>query len=520
MIRRITFPLFLVLPIALSIAVSGCTPPFGILTAQREPPPQPTRRGFVALPTVEPMPDRPPTPTPGATAQATRPAVTPDAAPPPGRVVAMNFGVSVRVEVREPAVQALLGRLGATHVRTSVRWEHIEPAMGAYAWAPFDEHLRLLAALDVTPVVYVAGNPAWAASSVCGVIDRVPLERFGEFMFALAQRYNGATIVDGKPLPRVDNWQLYNEPDNRWSTGQASGFDGCWGRAGGQYAQLLRVAYDAVHKANPQARLIFGGIAGEQVDCPESWECAGQAIFNVDRNGGDFVDDVLSYIRANPGSPYFDVFDFHYYPAFGALWEKWGPGVFGKASYYRARLAKWGIERPMMISEIGRRSDAAQVIDGVAGSDDEQSRSLVRLLSESAAAGIDTALWFTLADIVEQRQGGAQGWGLLRGSDPKPSFQSFSVLAGLLAGKPFAAQAKLGSAVEGYVFGSGDAAVTVAWPKGATAMVRVRAKQVQVTDIHGNETTVNDGGAGDGDNSANGQIALTLRAPVYLGGAW
>jgi len=220
------------------------------------------------------------------------------------------FGVAVRGEVADAAVRALVMQAGVRWVRTSVNWSAVEPSPGAYNWTAFDGHMLALGEMGVIPVVYVAGNPAWAASSRCGPIDRVPLSDFARFVTTLAQRFNGKTVVNGRTLPAVNHWQFYNEPDNAWTSGQASGFDGCWGQAGAAYAQMLAAAWDAVHAANPQAKVVFGGIAGESVDCPAGWECAGKPIFNFNIDGGDFVDDVLAYMDAHTGSRYFDIFDF------------------------------------------------------------------------------------------------------------------------------------------------------------------------------------------------------------------
>ena len=220
------------------------------------------------------------------------------------------FGVAVRGEVADAAVRALVMQAGVRWVRTSVNWSAVEPSPGAYNWTAFDGHMLALGEMGVIPVVYVAGNPAWAASSRCGPIDRVPLSDFARFVTTLAQRFNGKTVVNGRTLPAVNHWQFYNEPDNAWTSGQASGFDGCWGQAGAAYAQMLAAAWDAVHAANPQAKVVFGGVAGESVDCPAGWECAGKPIFNFNIDGGDFVDDVLAYMDAHTGSRYFDIFDF------------------------------------------------------------------------------------------------------------------------------------------------------------------------------------------------------------------
>ncbi len=470
-----------------------------------------TARPAQVLPSVTSLPQSIATPSPRLEA-APRPTflLPPDETSP--------FGVTVRGESGDPAVQALVTKAGVRWVRTSVSWASVQPSPTVFRWDAFDSHLITFAELRVIPVVYMSGNPEWAASSRCGPIDRVSLSEFARFVSTLAQRYNGSTVVNGQTLPAVLYWQFYNEPDNTWTSGQASGFDGCWGQAGTQYAQMLAAAWTAVHTANPAAQVVFGGIAGESVDCPTSWECSGQAIFNFDIGGADFVDDVLDYMASHPGSDYFDVFDFHYYPSFHTRWDDYGPGLRGKAVYYRQRLAGWGFDRPLMCSEAGRRSDPGQVIDRVAGSDDEQSRYVVRLFTQGMSAGLLNVLWFTLADIVEPKQSGAAAWGLLTQSlQPKPSYVAYSTLTRELSGLRYKGLASFKGEIEGYVFSADNRETTVLWAKSGSIPVTFRGGQVTVINLQGEETTVLDGGNGDTDRRADGSVTIAAtQNPVFV----
>ena len=451
-------------------------------------------------------------PTASATAQATpSPSIVAEpAAPSP-------FGVAVRGEVADPAVQALLAQAGVHWVRTSVSWAGIQPAPLIYNWAAFDDLMTTLAASAVIPVVYISGNPDWAASSRCGPIDDGALPDFARFVSALVQRYDGHTIVNDRTLPEVRYWQFYNEPDNAWTTGQASGFDGCWGADGAAYAAMLGTAWTAVHAANPRAQVVFGGIAGESVDCPATWECSGQPIFNFDINNWDFMDDVLEYMQNHPDSPYFDIFDFHYYPAFHTRWDDYGPGLSGKAEFYRQRLASWGVERPLMCSEAGRRSDPGQVIDRLPGSDEEQSRYVVRIFAQAMSSRLINVLWFTLADIVEPKQSGAAAWGLLtQDLQPKPSYTAYRTLSQQLTGMHYKGTTTFKGA-EGYVFTGSKGETTVLWATSGSVTAGFKGSQVTVVNLYGAETIVSDGSSGDADRKADGTVTLTVAAnPMFV----
>lgn len=470
-----------------------------------------------------------PTATPAATATTTltpTPSHTPTTVPapptptPPAGDVPRLLGVTTRGETYDPAVQKLMAQAGVRWVRTSVWWESIEPAPGEYTWAAFDNHMLTLAGIGVIPVVYVTANPAWAASSRCGPIDRVDLDAFGRFVSALAKRYDGTTVVNRRTLPRVDYWQFYNEPDNRWTTGVAAGFDGCWGEAGAQYAQMLSVAYAAVHAANPEAHVVFGGIAAEDMACAATWECAGQAIFNFDMAGDDFTDDVLAYMAAHPDSRYFDIFDLHYYPSMHTRWDDYGAGLIGKVEYYRGRLKLWGVTRPFMCTESGRRSDAAQKVDGLPGSDDEQSAYVVKLFAQAAHLELVNVLWFNLTDIVESKQGGAAGWGLLSETlKPKPSYAVYAALHRELTGMLYQGQTDVAdeTAVEGYDYAAAGRRTTLLWSRAGVHAARFHTAQATVVSLSGRETVVRDGGGGDADGKVDGVVTITVTTqPVYV----
>ena len=437
----------------------------------------------------------------------------------PGRIDSTPiFGVSLRTELNDPKLPALISQAGVHWVRTSISWASVEPSPGQFVWAGVDAHLSLLDSMGLTPIVYISQNPAWAAASPCGPIDRVPLSEFAGFVAAVAGRYSGRTAANGQQLPKIDYWQFYNEPDNSWTSGDASGFDGCWGKNGAQYAQMLAAAWQAVHAANPEGRVVFGGIAGEQVACPSSWSCAGQPIFNFSTAGGDFVDDVLSYIQAHPQSAYFDVFDFHYYPGFHTVWDDYGDGIGGKAEYYRRRLATTGIQRLMVCTEAGRRSDPGQVIDKMPGSNQEQSRYVVRLFVQGMAAHLGSIMWFTMADMVEPKQGGAVAWGLVRDNlEIKPSYTAYAVLTKELAGSISKGKIKTPPGVSGYVFIRDGQETTVLWAAGGDVPVTLTGRQFTRVDLWGQESVATDGAEGDSDQRLNGSVRVMATAdPIYL----
>ena len=429
------------------------------------------------------------------------------------------FGVTARGEWGDEAIRELARDAGVRWVRTSVSWASLQPQRGDVPnLSSLDAFFLEFQRLGIIPIVYITDNPLWAANSTCGPIDLVPISEFGSFMSALATRYNGTTIVDGVTLPRVDYWALYNEPDNKWV--EYKDFGGCWGnvyggvKGGVLYAQLLKVAWDAVHQANPNGQLGFGGLAAEPNPTCGVASCFGQQLFNFNMAGGDFVDDVLNYVKLNQTPPhtYFDFLDIHGYPAFANNWDTVFPyskGFLEKANYYRKRMTDKGLTRYLISSEIGRPSlaakkDAAQV----PGSEDEQARFIMRLYAQAMAAGLRAVTWFTYADIMEYAcvQGVCQnwnlGWGLLNlDYQQKMSYTAFKTLTQQMSTATYVSKVTLTPAVAAEIYlytVPGIGYRSVVWATNTTSSVNVpfRGSVVKITDKLGVSQTITDGQAG------------------------
>ena len=125
--------------------------------------------------------------------------------------------------------------LGVDRVRVTVFWNLVAPSPAsrkrpsfdatnpaAYppgAWRIYDTIVRLAAARGLGVSFDVWGAvPAWAGggtrnTNYVGHFEPSPTE-FGLFMRALGARYDGAHAGDdGRVLPRVSSWSLWNEPN-------------------------------------------------------------------------------------------------------------------------------------------------------------------------------------------------------------------------------------------------------------------------------------------------------------------
>lgn len=140
---------------------------------------------------------------------------------------------------------ALLEAARVDVLRISIGWDGIEPQRDRYDFAFWDEVVALATAANVTLIPYVAYTPEWNSDGAPESFWKTPPRDVGEFrevMQLLAERYRG----------RIRSWEIWNEPDNR----------DYWLGSAEQFAALLAAGAEGVRAADPEARVVLGGLAG------------------------------------------------------------------------------------------------------------------------------------------------------------------------------------------------------------------------------------------------------------------
>ena len=147
-----------------------------------------------------------------------------------------------------------------------VSWSDVEPTKGTRDWsslAGLEVELVNAHGLGMEMVLIVDSTPTWAQKIpdyYCGPIKETELVAFADFMYELVSRYS-------KPPYLVKYWEIWNEPDiDPVLVSPQSGF-GCWGNygdeyyGGGYYAEMLKVIYPEIKRADPQAQVLGGRTA-------------------------------------------------------------------------------------------------------------------------------------------------------------------------------------------------------------------------------------------------------------------
>ncbi len=455
----------------------------------------------------------PPTsPTPSATPTAT-PMATPTPTPTVPQVYAVSpLGVYLGGEASNLQAWELVAQAGLQWGRRRLDWKQVEPTNETpprYNWDAHDQIAANAQAAGVGLIWVVGEAPAWAATSSCGPVDLVSLDRFALFFRAAVERY-----------PQNHYWELVNEPD--WNIAEQDLTGGCFGRYPNAYAALLKTAWQTLHDVNPQAELLFGGLIAEDIGRWQRNHCEWQQprpededCINFMQTGGDFFDQVLQAGAA----PYFDLVNVHSYYAFHPRWDQYGPSGLGKGRYYEQRLAKAGTSKPLAISEMGVRSDADNMVDGVPASEEKQARFLVQAFARTMSASYRPIIWFTLLDF-EAAPNLVYGFGLLHIDwSPKRSFYAAQTYTRELGDAQPVSGRFFGSGFESYRFAvPGGGETEVAWTTTeVTATVSLPCSRVRVVDKAGNRVFVRDGSVNDADGQADGQTGVRVSpSPVYV----
>jgi hypothetical protein len=195
----------------------------------------------------------------------------------------------------------LMAEAGIKSVRQPLVWRAIEPQNPAFSerqWGYFDHEVRLAAKAGMEVFPFIVGSPEWVTSEDIDFPVAKAWQRraWASFVRAVVNRYG----IDGSfwreeeedvpyvPMRRFEIWNEQNivsfasDPEPR------------------RFAQLLRIAGRVIHREQPGAKVIVGGLFGRPLQIPP----------NV--GSGDFLERMY---EAGKVKPYFDGVGLHPYVA-------------------------------------------------------------------------------------------------------------------------------------------------------------------------------------------------------------
>ena len=161
---------------------------------------------------------------------------------------------------------AAMKRLGVETARVSPQWNEVEndgPVgdWGNLRFGAFDRTVATLAKSGVRASIYLIGAPSWARAvraSKCGQRHPPPDKPgpFATYAAAVVQRYGRDGLFwrqhPGIPYLPARQFEVWNEP-NWWDYW-------CPRISPRQYADLFTAAARRIHRVDPQAKVVVGGL--------------------------------------------------------------------------------------------------------------------------------------------------------------------------------------------------------------------------------------------------------------------
>ena len=318
------------------------------------------------------------------------------------------FGVQTFERDVEPLARGRVKEMGANWVRLRALWTATEPQNQSppqYQWGMTDSMITSASLNNLKPVVVVYTKPAWAATDSCGPVDKVPVERYGQYLTDLVERFDGDGIDDAPGSPVAKHWEIGNEPDLSDAQRNGEDYGSCFGDDPAAYARQLRMAYLAIKAADPEAQVLFGAVAYDRFhDAPEEFTPVGPFTFNFVR---DTLEAMHDEFGTEPDFPFFDLLGFHNYNDYRNNWD--GPGgsmpeIIGKVDHLRQNQlfldGKFDLrDMPLFASEVGVPS--APTDNWTSRNRVRQASYIGRVMARSAAAGLAGAIWYTYSDSLD-----------------------------------------------------------------------------------------------------------------------
>jgi len=255
----------------------------------------------------------------------------------------------------------LMHAAGVRWDRFDFPWPLFEPAPGNWQFAQQDALVNDIRAAGLNILGILLWTPAWAADGPCvtgfnvsmrdfslASADEAPIRRPGRLYpfsllsppcatrppHGLSEAWDDWTTADGDPInywgrfvyttvaryrSQIAHWEMWNEPDLGWF----------WSGSPADYAQLLKVGYQAAKAACSECTVLFGGLA-----------------FYANPS---FYTQVIDLLRADPAAPahnyFFDVTSLHLYSRSSSLFDV----TRTVRDAIRARIP----DRPIWITESG-----------------------------------------------------------------------------------------------------------------------------------------------------------------------
>ena len=344
------------------------------------------------------------------TGLATLITATPARAESPRPISPWGIGSSAMRSKDHPVWIPQMAAIGIKELRSGrSSWGAIEPEQGNFDWAMIDAQLDYLDSQGIRTGALVLGtNGKWNKKDNPKGLPVNSLPEWSNYITKLVEHTKG----------RIDHFEVWNEPPN-----------GTAGAPPSDYAKVVAATYDAVKKANPNAKV---GLAAKSAHI-------------------NYLDQVI----AAGAKDHFDYVTLHPYEVLGCVQET--PGTESIYMNILPTLRKMLKARnpakaavPLWLTEIGYDSKR-----GV----EKQASAVIKAYTMGLAQGMECIMWFEGID------GDSGPLGLLTGKGEKrPAYIALAELIKALGPEPkYAGWILLNEKHYGFVFEGPKGAALVTW---------------------------------------------------------
>jgi hypothetical protein len=386
-------------------------------------------------------------------------------------------------------------QLGAGWTRVRFPWADLQPNdSGQWNTSFFtDEQLNRELAAGREVVGLIVNTPPWALEdgNVPGVPsglylrDDDPNNLWAAFVRQLVTRYAG----------RINHWIIWNEPDI-WEPSYPGR---TWGSDEKEFLQLLRVAYNVIKQANPNATVHLSAFT--------YW-------WDVNYGRTPFFKRLLDEMQKDRAAAehnyYFDVASTNLYFRPDNLYDL--------IAWHHQQMREHGFDKPIWLTETNAApsADPAWPVPNptFAITLDEQAHFIIQSLAMALAAGANRVAIYKLADVPADRAANPEPFGLVReDGSRRPAFSAFQVGASYLAGFTEAALTERNDLYTIVTVKRGESGwTTAAWtrqPAPQRISVAAHAKQAMLVDWNGRKQTI---------TARDGKYELEIAGATCTGG--
>ena len=305
----------------------------------------------------------------------------------------MTWGIS---NVDKERTGQLLSEAGTQWVRMQLDWNWLDEDPSLLA--DYDRAVDVARRAGANVLLIASQSPSWASGSTKAEAPPQDPEDYAAWLGSLVEHFRG----------RVSAYEIWNEPDtvNFWPSGPDAS----------EYVALLRAGHDAVKAHDPDAKVLFGGLTG---------------------NNRAYLEE--AYAAEPQLGRYFDALGVHPYVVDAAppeavdVDDEGRVGRFSFTGYRELRktMLEHGDRNPIWITEFGYSTTTES--NWLGGVDEETQADYLtrsyRILESDPY--VEVACWYNLRNNFWAPD--ADTWedqlGLLHADfSPKPAFTAFAAL--------------------------------------------------------------------------------------------